>query len=120
MGQQIVVNVFILATERLDRAPKVDCIPQDNCRDNQVETAGAMLLAFIPAVMYPAKAVKADGAGQRVAGFALVQFGGSLAAKSRIIEPIESEQRPLDAPNFAKRQGKAVLPRIGTKTPQHQ
>ena len=42
-----------------------------------------MLLAFIAAVMDPAKAVEADGARQRVPGFALVQLGGGLPTELR-------------------------------------
>ena len=101
-------------------APQIDGVPQDDGGDNQVEAAGAMLLAFIAAVMDPAKAVEADGARQRVPGFALVQLGGGLPTERRVLEPVEDEQRPLDPTDFPKCQGKAVLARIGTQAPQHQ
>ena len=45
------------------------------------------------------QAVEEHGAGQRVARFAFVQPGMHAAAQFYALQPVQDEQRALDAPN---------------------
>ena len=109
-----------LATQRFNGAPEIDSVPQDDRRHDQVKPAGPVLLSFTGPVADPAEAMEANGAGERVARLALVQFRRGLAAQRWILQPVEREQGPLDPSDLAKRQGEAVLAWIGTQPPQHQ
>jgi len=67
-----------------------------------------------------AEAVKADGAGEGIARFALVELDGRLSPESRKLEPVEHEQRALDPTDFAQGQSQPVLARIGAEALEKQ
>jgi hypothetical protein len=61
-----------------------------------------MLLRLGGSVAQATEAMEADGAGERIAGLALVEFGGCLAPERRLFQPVEGEQRALDAADLAQ------------------
>ena len=64
--------------------------------------------------------MEADGAGECIGGLALVEFGGCLAAERRLFQPVEGEQRTLDAADLAQCQRQAVLPWVGAEPLEHE
>ena len=56
---------------------------------------------------------------QGMALLALVQPGMAAPAELRAFQPVEHEQRALDAPQFLERQVELVLPAVGGELPQH-
>jgi len=55
------------------------------------------------------QSVEEHSAGQRVARLALVQPGMHPAAQVDALQPVQDEQRALDAPQLAQGHGKAIL-----------
>lgn len=105
VGQQVIRNIFSLVAQHFDGAVQIDSVPEDNSRNDKVEAAGQMLLAFIGVISDSTEPMKTDGARERVAGLPFVEFGCCLSAEYGIVQPIEREQGPLDAPDFTKSQG---------------
>ena len=62
----------------------------------------------------------ADGAGERVPGLALVEFGVGHAAKLGIGDPAQGEERARDAADLAQPGCERVLARVGAQPPQDQ
>lgn len=120
MAQEFIWDVFSRGVQGIDGPLHINSVPEDDRGHDKVETAGAMLLVLRCPVADAAKAVKADGAGKRVAGLAFVQFSRGLAAERRVFQPVQGEQRPLDAPDLTQRQGQPVLPRVGAEALQHE
>ena len=97
---------------------EIEGIPVCNGGDEQVEPRCAVLLVLKSSIGEPALAVGVDGVCQSVPGLSLVQSGLAGAAQIRLFQPVEREQRPLDAAKFAKGKVKLVLPAIGGKLAQ--
>jgi hypothetical protein len=51
--------------------------------------------------------------GEKMAGFPLVQTGMAAPPQFRVFQPIEREQRPLDAADFGQREVNPVLAAVG-------
>jgi len=79
-----------------------------------------MLLSRGGSVSQATETMEADGAGECIAGLALVEFGGCLTPECRLFQPVEGEQRAFQPPQLAQRRGEAVLPRVGGELPQDQ
>jgi hypothetical protein len=60
-----------------------------------------------------------DGAGERVARFALVEPEMGAAAELGVLDPIKRKQCPLDAADLTHRLGKPILARIGRQLFEH-
>ena len=67
-----------------------------------------------------AQAVEEHGPGQRVAGLALVQPGIDAAAQLHALQPVQHEQRALDAAQLTQGHRQTVLPWVAAQFPQHQ
>ncbi len=109
-----------VATQRVRRSLQIDRVPQHDGRCHQVEAAGPVALLLETAVADFTQAVEEHGAGQRVAGFALVQPGMHAAAQLDALQPVQDEQRALDAPQLAQGHGQAVLAWVAAEFPEHQ
>jgi hypothetical protein len=120
VGQQRVRHLFAPATQRLQGTPEINGVPEHDGGGDQREAAGAVLLRLRAAIVQAPQPVEADRTGQRVAGLAFVQLRGRAPTQLRVLEPVEREQRALDAPELMQGPRKAVLAWVGTKTPQHQ
>ena len=68
----------------------------------------------------PAEPVKADGTSERVAGFAFVELDRCLPTQVRLVQPVQREQRPLEAADLAQCQRQTVLARVSTEPLQHE
>ena len=55
--------------------------------------------------------MEAHGAGERVAGLALVQRRGGLPAQAGLLQPVQGVEGALDAADLAQGDRQAVLPR---------
>jgi hypothetical protein len=73
--QQAAIDGLAVATQGVRRPLQTDRVPQHDSRRHQVEAAGPVALLLETAVADFAQPVEEHGAGQRVAGFALVQSG---------------------------------------------
>jgi len=89
MGQQLVGNDLTLPAQYLDSSPKIDGVPEDDGGDDEVETAGAVLLAFVDSVTDTAETMKENRAREGVVGLSLIQFASGLPTQHRIFKPIE-------------------------------
>jgi hypothetical protein len=67
-----------------------------------IKAAGPIALLLETAVADFAQAVEEHGAGQRVAGLAFVQLGMHAAAQLDALQPVQDEQRALDAAQLAQ------------------
>ena len=65
-----------------------------------------MALVLEGAVAQLAQAVEEDGAGERVAGLALVEDAAGAAALLGVVEPVEHEQGALDPTDLAQATGR--------------
>jgi len=90
-------------------AAEIEGIPVCNGGDKQVEPRCAVLLVLKSSIGEPALAVGVDGVCQSVPGLSLVQSDLAGAAQFRLSQPVESEQCPLDATEFARGEVKIVL-----------
>lgn len=94
-------------------------VPVDDCRDDEVQSRGAVLLSLVAAIDDPALPERADCVGERMTLFALVEPSLAASAKRRIFQPVEHEQSALDLADFLKGDIHLVLPFIGGEFPQH-
>ena len=60
--------------------------------------------------------MKEHGPLESVVRLALVEAGVGAAAQGGVADPVEREQRALQASDFPQRLGDGVLPRIGGET----
>jgi hypothetical protein len=88
---------------QIDRGPQHDGIR------HQIEAASPVALLLKAAVADFSQAVEEYGAGQRVAGFALVQPSMHAATQFHALQLFQDEQSALDAPQLAQGHGQAVL-----------
>ena len=86
---------------RSDRALQVPGVPQDNRGDEQVEAGRPVLLVLIGAVADFAEAMDEHCARQAVAGLALVEFLAGRAPQFGVVNPVQREQRALQAAEFS-------------------
>lgn len=70
-----------------------------------------MALVLECAVAQFAEAVEKDGAGERIAGFTLVEDAAGATPLFGIVEPVEHEQGALDPPELAQCASDRVLTR---------
>jgi hypothetical protein len=63
--------------------------------------------------------MEADGALQRMMGFAFVEADLGLALQTGVENPVDHEQRPFDTADFPKSKGQFILARIGGQLPQN-
>ena len=118
--QQRIIDGMAVATQSVCRPLQIDRVPQHDGRRHQVEAGSAVALLLETAVADFAQAVEEHGASQRVARLALVQPGMHAAAQFHALQPVQDEQRALDAPQLAQGDGQAVLARVAAKLPEHQ
>ncbi len=85
-------------------------VPQDDGRRDQVQATGPVALLLEGPVADLAQTVEDHGAGQRIACLPLVQPGVDAVAQIHALQPLQDEQRALDAAELAQRDRQAVLP----------
>ncbi len=73
MGEQFVGYVDADAAQVPDDPVEIDGVPERYGRGDESQSGGAMALVLEGAVAQFAETVEEDGAGERVAGFALVE-----------------------------------------------
>src|SRR3546814_12698088 len=88
---------------------EIASVPQDDGGDEQVEAGGAISLAFEPPITQFAELVKEERAGERVAGFALVEARPGAPAQSGVAQPAEHEHRAFQSAKLAQREGQPAL-----------
>jgi len=80
---------------------EVDRVPQHDRSDDEVQPAGAEPLVVEGAILDHTAAVETHRAAQCVLGLALVQANSDAAAQLGTLQPVEREQRPVDAADLA-------------------
>src|SRR3546814_6642274 len=86
-------------------------MPERHVRGGEGQAGCTMALVLEGAVAQFAEPVEEDGAGERVAGLALVEDAAGAAPLVGIVEPVEHEQCALDPSNLAQGAGDRVLTR---------
>jgi hypothetical protein len=112
VGQQVIRHILDFP-QGGHGAFEVAGVPKDDCGDEQIEAGRAVLLVLVGAVSDFTQAMEEDGTRQAVAGLSLVEFLAGGAAQFGIFDPVQGEERALQAPQLAQCRGDAVLPRIG-------
>src|SRR5215203_509274 len=112
VSQQSVRNDLATAAQGVESPLEIDGVPEGDCGGNEREAARPMLLQRGGPVPEPAEPVKADGASERVAGFAFVELDRCLPTQVRLVQPVQREQRPLEAADLAQCQRQTVLARV--------
>ena len=115
-----VIDGLAVATQGVRGPFQIDSVPQHDGGSHQVQAAGPVALLLETAVADFAQAVEEHRAGQRVARLALVQSGMHTAAQLDALQPVQDEQRALDASQLAQRHSQAVLAGIAAELAQHQ
>ena len=118
--QQALIDGLAVTTQGVRGPFQVDRVPQHDGRRHQVEATGPVALLLETAVADFAQSVEEHGAGQGVAGFALVQSSMHAAAQLNALQPIQDEQCSFDAAQLAQGDGQAVLTRVAAEFPEHQ
>ena len=95
-------------------------VPEDDGRDDEVETRGAIGLVLEGAVAQLAELAEEDGAGERVPGLALVQACLRAPAQVEVAQPVQHEDRALEPAHLAQRDRQSVLARVGGQLLQHR
>ena len=103
--QQRIIDGMAVATQRMRCPLQVDRVPQHDSSRYQVEAAGPVALLLKAAVADFAQPIEEYGAGQRVAGLALVQPSVDAATQLHALQPVQNEQRALDVPQLAQSHG---------------
>ena len=107
--------MFLAFTQHGDGAFEIAGVPKDDRGHDEVEARRAMLLVFVSAVAADfAEPVDETehGARETVARLAFVELLTGPAPEYRVVDPVESEERAFQPPQFAKRGGDAVLSRV--------
>src|SRR5690349_21568276 len=86
LGEQVVLNVDALLPDEADGSALIDGVPQDDGVDDEVEPAGAVGHGFGDAVPQFAELMQEDGAGEGMAGFALIEVSVGAAAQGGVQE----------------------------------
>lgn len=118
--QQRIVQRLAVGTQSTGGTLQIDRVQQHDGRRHQIEAAGPVALLLKTAVADFTQSVEEDRPGQRVARLALIQPRMDAAAQLHALQPIQNEQRALDAPQLAQGDGQAVLARIAAELAQHQ
>jgi hypothetical protein len=109
-----------VATQSTGGTLQIDRIPQHDGRRHQIEAAGSIALLLKAAVADFTQSVEKDSPSQRVARFALIQSSIDAATQFHALQPVQYEQRALNAPQLAQCNGPSVLTRLATELAQHQ
>jgi len=120
VGQQGVRDHLAAAAHRVEGTAEIDGVSQGDGGRDQGEATGPVLLRLGGSVAQAPEPVEADGAGERIAGLALVQRHGGLPPESRLLQPVQGVEGAFDAADLAQRHGQAVLPRVAAEALQHQ
>ncbi len=102
------------------RALQIDRVPKHDRRGQQIEAAGAIALLLKAAIPNFSEPVKEHGPGERVPGLALVESGMDAAAKFDVFQPIQNEERALDAAQLTEGNRETVLARVAGDFSDHQ
>ena len=116
--QELRGNAESVALALRDSMAEVKRVPVDDDGGREVQAGYAEMLAFGGAVADFALTADAQGVLERVVRFALVEPNLGLALQFGVEQPVDDEERPLDPPDLAQRQGKIVLTRIGGELAQ--
>ena len=116
-GKQLGGHRLARGTEMGERVCQVCRVPVDNRGDDEVQARGAELLRLGALLADPPLVEGADHLGRRMPLLALVQAGMAAPAKVRTFQPVQHEQRPLDAAELLQCQIEMVLAPIGCKHP---
>lgn len=119
MGQQCLVDLHPGMANVIGSAAKIESVPVCNGCDEQVKARCSVLLVLEGTVRKASLAIGVNCISQSVPGLSLVQTGLAGAAQFWLFQPVECEQRPLDATEFAKGEVELVLPTIGGKLAQN-
>lgn len=101
MLQQIVIHRLAVGFQRLRGPFQIDGVPQHDGGRHQVQATGTVALLLEATVTDLAQSTEEYGAGQRIAGFALVQPGMHAATQPHVLQPVQNKQRALDAAQLA-------------------
>ncbi|MDG5973458.1 hypothetical protein JAGODDHD_04228 [Sphingomonas paucimobilis] len=119
VGEQLVGHVDAAAAQMTDSSVEIDGVPERHGRGDEGQAGGAMALVLEGAVAQFAEAVEEDGAGERVAGLALVENAAGATTLVGIIEPVEHEQGAFDPTYLPQRAGDRVLTREARQLAEH-
>ena len=85
VSKQRIRHALSASTQDIECAAEINGVPQRDRGGDQCKAAGAMLLGLGGSVSQATETMEADGAGERIAGLALVEFGGCLASERRLL-----------------------------------
>ncbi len=95
-----------------DGAPEVVGVPVNDGGGEQVQPGHTVVLAFGRTILDFALATNAQGILQGVVSLAFVETNLSAALHVSIEQPVDDEERTLNATDFAQSQGQLVLTRV--------
>ena len=99
---------------------QIDRVPQHDGRRHQVEAAGPVALLLEAAVADFPRRLKNTARASALRASPLFSPGMDAAAQLDALQPVQDEQRALDASQLAQGDGQAVLARIAAELPEHQ
>ncbi len=107
-------------SECRDCSFEVDRIPEHDRGDDEIQPAGSEALVVEGTVLDQTRAVEAHRAAQRVLGLTLVQTDRHAATELGALQPVQHEQRAVDAADLAPPPGQPVLTRVRGQLAQYQ
>ena len=103
--RQVLQQRGIVTVQSRGGTLQVDRVPQDDGCRHQVEAGSPVALLLEATVADFAEAVEEHGASQRVTRLAFVEPSMHAAAQLDALQPVQDEQRALDATQLAQRHG---------------
>ena len=103
VGEQIVADGLAPGAQFGCGAAEIDGVPQDHGGDGEIEAGRPVFLIFEGPVADFAEAMKEHRPGERVARLALVEAGVGPPPQRRVADPVEGEERALQAPDLPQR-----------------
>ena len=117
--QEPEVDLFAAGDLLGDDFAELPCVPIDDDGGEEVETGKSVLLSLGRPVSDFAAPVEVDRALEGMVGLALVQPDLRSTLQINVAQPVEHEDRTLQAADFPERQRQAVLTRIGGEFPKN-
>ena len=110
--QQRIIHGLCMTPQCVDGPLQIHGVPQHNGRRDEVQAAGAVALLLEAAVPDFSQSIEEHRPGQRIARLALVQSDLNAPAQLHALQPIQDEQRALDAHQLAQGHSLAVLAQV--------
>jgi hypothetical protein len=113
--QEMIGDVMTLPPQCLHRVFDVDGILEDDSGDDEVQPVGPVILVLECSIPDLPETVQEHGPLEGITGFADIETAEIPPPQVRVLDPVQSKERALQAPDFPQGNRQAVLTGISGK-----